>query len=378
MRLPIENSLLATRRHRALKRLCLVVLIASVTGCKSSLPKPNMFGFKREPSAETLAGSGPSTTYPVSPSMGLNPEAIASTAAGAAAPSGLKPQTGNLAGGPSYGQASPQAPATNGAAAAANGFYGAALPATPGSTAPSTNLPAGMVAKTGSSGGFTYGQNPNTTAGQNGGVAAIPAGYTPSRTAPATTLPKYAQAVPTSPQASGPAAPAYTAVPGYPMPGAATTASASAPTKTPPIASAPAAPAVPPAMKTPSMLPSLASAPPTMSAPPTAPGSSSAFELPPIAAMPATTSKPPTSSAGGFALPPTPGIAAAVSAMSAPAASAKIASLRSTPSNKSNLMSPPAPATPAGGGYKPGSTARATGYPTAEYPSTGTSDTFYR
>ncbi len=109
--------------------LLAAVASTSLTGCKSAMPKFNMFGFKREPSAEALAGSGPTSTYPTSPSSGVTPEALASTAAGTA-PSGTKPQTANVAASapPSYGAtpsyANATAPATNNAAAAANGFYG--------------------------------------------------------------------------------------------------------------------------------------------------------------------------------------------------------------------------------------------------------------
>ena len=37
------------------------------------MPKLGMFGFKREPSPEALAGVGPTTTYPMSPSAGITP-----------------------------------------------------------------------------------------------------------------------------------------------------------------------------------------------------------------------------------------------------------------------------------------------------------------
>jgi len=311
------------------------------------MPKFNMFGFKGEPSADALAGVGPTTTYPVSPSSGISPEAIASTAAGTVAPSGTKPQTSNIAAAsPNFNSAasasSPAAPATNPAAAAANGFYGAS-----GANAPTAATPASYGSATGTSGGFTYGQNPN--AGKTStGIAAIPAGYAPNK--PAITpsgLPAYAQ---TTPATATPAAttPAYTAVPGYPLTGStappATTASVD------PVSAAPSQFAsVPPANVAPS-------SPPPTSPPP-------AFAMPPLAGTTSAASPPSASvptTGGGFTMPT--GVVAPTT---------NVASLPSSP----RATAPTAPST---GGYKPGSTAGAVSYPAGDYPSTGQSDTFYR
>ena len=38
-------------------------------GCRSGMSRANMFGFKSEPSAEMLAGDGPTMTYPAPPSQ---------------------------------------------------------------------------------------------------------------------------------------------------------------------------------------------------------------------------------------------------------------------------------------------------------------------
>ena len=51
-------------------------------GCRSGMSRANMFGFKSEPSAEMLAGDGPTMTYPAPPSESSTPQAIASVAAG--------------------------------------------------------------------------------------------------------------------------------------------------------------------------------------------------------------------------------------------------------------------------------------------------------
>ena len=50
-----------------------------MTGCRS-MPGAGMFGMRGEPSAEMLAGQGPTVTYPAPPSAKATPEAIASVA----------------------------------------------------------------------------------------------------------------------------------------------------------------------------------------------------------------------------------------------------------------------------------------------------------
>lgn len=359
MRLPLDPSLASTNQPsmtepslhspgysmttKALKwrtGACVLIALTSMTGCRSSMPKFNMFGFKSEPSADALAGVGPTSTYPVSPASGISPEAIASTAAGTAAPSGMKPQTSNIAA--AAGSTTPPGtPATNPAAASANGFYGAS------GTKPSTAAtPASYASATGPSGGFTYGQNPN--AGKtNAGIAAIPAGYAPNKPAvTASGLPAYAQTTPSTATAT-PAAtattPAYTAVPGYPLPGG-----TMPPATTVPVSAAPSQFASAPA-------PSAAPSSPTTTSPP-------AFAMPPLAGSTAASSTPSssTTTGGGFTMP-----------TDAAAPTTNVASLPSSP----RAAAPTAPST---GGYKPGSTAGAVSYPAGDYPSTGQSDTFYR
>ncbi|MFG0267173.1 MAG: hypothetical protein ACF8AM_18790 [Rhodopirellula sp. JB055] len=68
---------------------CVTASIAA-TGCRSGRPSLNLFGMRGEPSAETLAGTGPTLTYPQPPSSQATPNAIASVAGGTApaAPSG--------------------------------------------------------------------------------------------------------------------------------------------------------------------------------------------------------------------------------------------------------------------------------------------------
>lgn len=328
------------------KAICIVAATVLMTGCKSGMPplpkmpKFGMMGFKREPSPEALAGVGPTTTYPLSPSSGVTPEAIASTAGGTAAPSGIKPQTSNIAGTSAPGAGS--APAgVNNAAAAANGFYGASgRPGSAGTPATfaSSTAPTGP---TGSTGGFSYGQNPaiakpmTSPTTSTGGIAAIPAGYAPPKSvAPQASVPAYAQTNAPAPgkplTATTPApapGPSYSSVPGYPLPGAPANASAAANT-----------------------------------APP-------AFAMPPAASI--ASGPMPSMSSGGFTMPgnvtPADFAPAPSASSSGPAAYQAVAPSRTS--------APTAPST----GYKPGSTSGAVGYPSiGGYPSTGTSDTFYR
>ncbi len=75
-------------RKGHLVALCAVAAVMS-TGCKSGprMPGMNMFAWGSKPSPETLAGTGPSATYPVPPSVGATPSTIDSVAAGIQAPS---------------------------------------------------------------------------------------------------------------------------------------------------------------------------------------------------------------------------------------------------------------------------------------------------
>jgi hypothetical protein len=310
-----------TWKPRLRAAIGIVAALTSMTGCRSSMPKFNMFGFKSEPSADALAGSGPTTTYPLSPSSAVSPEAIASAAAGTGAPSGLTPQTSNIASTTTPGSLA--ATPTNQAAAAANGFYGqntrtGALNATPAS----------FASNTGAVSGFNYGQNPAATTSPStadltgiptttGGVNARPASFSPSGSA----VPAYAQggAPTTPPTQSAAQAPAYSAVPGYSLPGTNTTA----PTN------------------------------------PSAPSFAMPTAAPITVSMSAPTATSTTTSPGGFTMPGATRPDATIATAPAP----------------TRTPAPTAPST----GYTPGSTAGAVAYPSSgSFPSTGSSDTFYR
>ncbi|QDT12301.1 hypothetical protein [Planctomycetes bacterium K23_9] len=122
------------------------LLVVGSTGCRSGKSSANLFGFNSEPSAEALAGSGPTTTYPAPPSASATPEAIASIAGGTAQPS-TKPVTAGVpdtkiasaVSAPSYVTPASSSGA-NMSAAQANGIYGKTQPA--GFAAPNWNTPA--------------------------------------------------------------------------------------------------------------------------------------------------------------------------------------------------------------------------------------------
>ena len=113
-----------------------VFALACSTGCRSGMSRMNLFGARSEPSAELLAGSGPTTTYPSPPSESATPQAIASIAAGTSGSkndpitspaSGGSSETAQVAGldiDPGYvAPASSSDPVTNMAAAQANGIF---------------------------------------------------------------------------------------------------------------------------------------------------------------------------------------------------------------------------------------------------------------
>lgn len=77
-----------------------VIATLPATGCRSGRPSWNLFS-RGEPSAEVLAGSGPTTTYPSPPSSRAAPEAIASIAGGTSAdPTQATPETSDAIGPP--------------------------------------------------------------------------------------------------------------------------------------------------------------------------------------------------------------------------------------------------------------------------------------
>lgn len=84
---------------RAALAACVIATLPA-TGCRSGRPSWNMFS-RGEPSAEVLAGSGPTTTYPSPPSSRAAPEAIASIAGGTSAdPTQATPETSDAIGPP--------------------------------------------------------------------------------------------------------------------------------------------------------------------------------------------------------------------------------------------------------------------------------------
>lgn len=115
-----------------------------MTGCRS-MPGAGMFGMRGEPSAEMLAGQGPTVTYPAPPSAKATPEAIASVAGGTATTTPKISSTPNT---PDAGTTAQVAgfdvspgyatQATNMAAAQANGIYSGKTTANAGFDNPST------------------------------------------------------------------------------------------------------------------------------------------------------------------------------------------------------------------------------------------------
>jgi hypothetical protein len=115
-----------TKRKIVLATTCAALVV--MTGCRS-MPGAGMFGMRSEPSAEALAGSGPTLTYPAPPSASATPEAIASVAGGTAPPKNTNTRgtsestTAQVAGfdvSPGYATQ-----AANMAAAQANGIHSA-------------------------------------------------------------------------------------------------------------------------------------------------------------------------------------------------------------------------------------------------------------
>ena len=142
---------------------CALAVLSSV-GCKTgmSVPGASMLGFKKQPSAETLAGQGPTTTFPVSPSNTFTPNAIASKTAGTGTTNSTVPQ----------------------GAAAANGFAtttnttAPSNPYAPPSSAPSYALAGWGNSSTAGQPTATPGYAPSGTAYQTPSQASVPS-YTP-------------------------------------------------------------------------------------------------------------------------------------------------------------------------------------------------------
>lgn len=149
-------------------RTCAVIAACTTTtvlftGCRA-MPGAGLFA-ARGPSAEALAGTGPSTTYPVPPSHTATPEAIASIAGGTATPSARsvpESETSQVAGieiSPGYALPAGADPSgVNMAAAEANGAYslsGTAAAPTFAATTPTTAP--GLGQPTQQPSGYTFG-----------------------------------------------------------------------------------------------------------------------------------------------------------------------------------------------------------------------------
>lgn len=311
-----------TKRGCVLLTTCAAALIS--TGCRS-MPGANMFGWRGEPSASALAGSGPTTTYPAPPSASATPEAIASIAGGTSAPitpSGRGSGTAQVAGfdvAPGYATPASNVSSTNMAAAQANGIYSGTKSA-----------------------GFTAPPVPKTT----------PSEYKPSGYAfGSKTLTPKPESPPISPAAISPAASAN--APGSPS----TYAKASS--YTPPASSfaAPATGFSPPATS-------------SYTAPP--PSGSSGYTLPTDSPAVAAITPPAASqSAASTAEEP-------ANAFAPPAATAPEFSTASTSSAITAPINSTGDSTESSGsGYTPGSTGGSSGYPSGSETPT-TTGSFYR
>ncbi len=200
--------------------LVVVAIAGTQTGCKTGwkMPGADMFPWSKKPSESTLAGSSPSmsmpnsSTSPIGPSYKNTPTPLVSNAANAGRMTSPYGTTG--ASGPSFNMPpnnalanSPLANNGAGISAAANGYstgpynmagnmmasngnrsgftpssgYSAPPPSPTGySSAPPPNSLAGLPPAYGGPTGLT--QTPNTSYPPvgNGGVPALPAGYSPS------------------------------------------------------------------------------------------------------------------------------------------------------------------------------------------------------
>lgn len=159
------------RKSKVLTRFVLsgfVIATVGSTGCKtaSNMPGAGFLGLKKTPSAETLAGQGPSVTYPPTPGTNFNPTAIVSKSAGTGGASNVQngsvPGNAALANGyaanansaPTAGTAGPTTGPAGGAASATapsyvTGGWGSGAPAKPATGVPSIGMPqSGMPAST--------------------------------------------------------------------------------------------------------------------------------------------------------------------------------------------------------------------------------------
>lgn len=155
------------------KRTVLVVITCTLAGMVSSgcsMSGRNLLTLKKkDPPAEVLAKSGPTSSFPVPPSSQATPNAIASVAGGTAAPAPTTPlpsaqpaQLAGLSASPGY-SASPSPTAPNLAAAQANGIYGKSATQSVGFQSPAA--PASVPS------GYTFGNKALTPKSEDSGTA---------------------------------------------------------------------------------------------------------------------------------------------------------------------------------------------------------------
>ena len=158
---------------RNTKRTIVVVTTCTLAGMVSSgcsMSGRNLLTLKKkEPAAEVLAESGPTSSFPVPPSSQVTPSAIASVAGGTAAPAPSTPlpssqpaQLAGLSASPGY-SVSPSPTAPNLAAAQANGIYGNAATKSVGFQSPAS--PAAKPS------GYTFGNKALTPKVEGAGTA---------------------------------------------------------------------------------------------------------------------------------------------------------------------------------------------------------------
>ncbi len=344
MQTPIAKS-------NVLRRLALggvALAVTASTGCKTapSLPGASLFGWKKTPSAETLAGQGPTTTYPSAPSTAFTPNAIASNAAGTGQeslstslnPSDIAtgvPTTAAQSNG-FTGLAPNGTPATGYAASGTASPAGytatppsyAQIPPTP-SSAQSSNIPSYAAATQPAPARSTQGLYGNGPTSIPPGSASVP-NYAPSNYTPTAPTAQVADA--TSSPSYGTGSYGTSGTPSYPTP-----ASYGAPSATP---------AATPGYSTPNY-----SVPPT--SPYSAP-SSAPYTTPSTGSTSGTTS--------GYA---TPGYAAPTGYVTGNASATNPYAVPQATSTSASPTSSSA-TTPATG-YRPGSTSNATSYPSTPY-----------
>ena len=336
-------------------------LIVASAGCRSSMPKWNMFGGKA-PSAETLAGAGPTITYPAPPSESATPDAIASVAGGTAEstiPSAnlasTPPTIAPVSGFDATSREDLASAVTNNAAARANGF----------------NLASNRTTSDSTGGGMPgYAAPSSKTTKSNSAVPAIPTGYKLGTQKSATGTTKSSGSSYVMPSA-------------YPAPGVTPAGGSSGSPYALPNASAPIIP-----MKSASNTTTGFGLPATAAVAPTA-SSSTGFSMPDSTAPSSTPNATSPANAQPFTPKPT---ATTASAMMAPPAGITSGTTQATPastvstgtstpsfSTASAELAPRSSGAPKNGGYAPGSTSSSGSYPTTSgYPSTGTDGSFYR